>query len=72
MRPSDLPLVNGILAMLHQFLSDCVDVAEQGLPIDKTLQNVDSALENLALMAVSVQQTGRRSRLQKADRMYDP
>jgi hypothetical protein len=71
-RPNELGLVKSILIMLKQFLDECASVAEKGMPVSEAIRNIDSALENLALIAVAIRRTGRRSRLQKADRRFDP
>lgn len=71
-QPSELTLVKGTLVMLQDFLDQCVHCAESGTLIDEAIENVDSALENLVLLAVAIRRTGRRSRLEKADRKFDP
>lgn len=70
-QPSELTLVKGTLLMLEQFLSQCVHYAESATPVDEATKNVDSVLENLALLAVAIRRTGRQS-LEKADRKFDP
>ncbi|KAL3481490.1 hypothetical protein BJX99DRAFT_148515 [Aspergillus californicus] len=70
-QPRELALVKGTLVMLHGFLDQCVHSAENGDPVDEATQNVDSALQNLAFLAVAIRRTGRRSRLEKADQKFD-
>lgn len=71
-RPDDLTVVKGILGLFHHFLDSYQKLAESGQPIDETLRNIDSTLEDLALLAIAIRQTGQRSRLEKADGKYKP
>jgi hypothetical protein len=72
LQPDDLTMVKGILALFRRFLDNCIQLIENGRPIDEALRNVDTALENLGLLAMAIRQTGKRSRLEKADSKYRP
>lgn len=65
-RPEVLILVKGILALLQQFLDEAASVAERASLVDKDFQDVDSLLEDLAMIAVAIRRTGKRSRLKKS------
>jgi hypothetical protein len=72
LQPDDLTMVKGILALFRRFLDNCIQLIANGQSIDEALCNVDSALENLGLLAMAIRQTGKRSRLEKADSKYRP
>ncbi|KAI2616648.1 hypothetical protein GGS26DRAFT_577882, partial [Hypomontagnella submonticulosa] len=71
-KPMELTLVKSLLAMLHDFVEKCAHCARIGESTGEAIENVDSALGNLALIAVAIRRTGKRSRLQKADRKFNP
>ncbi|KAK3191478.1 hypothetical protein K4F52_002292 [Lecanicillium sp. MT-2017a] len=71
-RPDDLAMIKGMLTLLRQFLENYAQLLRERQDTSAALRNVDSALENLALLAMAIRQTGTRSRLEKADRKYDP
>ncbi|KAL2670049.1 hypothetical protein Neosp_014930 [[Neocosmospora] mangrovei] len=70
-RPIDLELVKGNLVMLYQSLEDYRDLQEKHQSLEETLLDVESALGSLASLALAVRQTGKRSRLHKADRLFN-
>lgn len=70
--PSTLMVVKMNLLMLEQSLNQCVDCAERAKRVDEATTNVDSALENLNLLAVAIRRTSRRAQLEKADQNFDP
>ncbi|KAI0377864.1 hypothetical protein F5Y04DRAFT_263425 [Hypomontagnella monticulosa] len=73
-KPMELTLVKSLLVMLNDFLEKCAHYARTGesTSADEAIENVDSALGNLALIAVAIRRTGKRSRLQKADSKFKP
>ncbi|KAM0268940.1 hypothetical protein ACHAPA_004540 [Fusarium lateritium] len=71
-RPIDLSLVTMNLIMLLQALDDCEISLANGLSLDETLLDIDSALESLVSLSLAIRRTGRKSRLHKADRLFDP
>ncbi|KAF5574534.1 1-phosphatidylinositol-4 5-bisphosphate phosphodiesterase [Fusarium pseudocircinatum] len=71
-RPIDLSLVKGNLVMLFQSLEDCLNLLEADGSLDDALKDIDSALESLVTLSLAVRRTGRRSRLHKADRLFEP
>ncbi|KND91791.1 hypothetical protein TOPH_03388 [Tolypocladium ophioglossoides CBS 100239] len=71
-RPDDLVLIKSVLIMLKNFLVQCIRCAEEQSSTDEAIEKVDSSLENLALIAVAIRKTGKRSRLGKADRRFKP
>ncbi|RSL66800.1 hypothetical protein CEP54_003543 [Fusarium duplospermum] len=70
-RPIDLELVKGNLVMLYQSLEDYRDLQENHQSLDKALLSIESALGSLASLALAVRRTGKRSRLHKADRLFN-
>ncbi|RSM09533.1 hypothetical protein CDV31_007639 [Fusarium ambrosium] len=66
-----MTLIKGLLARLRDCLEECLASEEEG-PLYEAKQCVDAIISNLASVAVAVRQTGRRSRLIKADRRFDP
>ncbi|KAJ4264712.1 hypothetical protein NW764_015797 [Fusarium oxysporum] len=71
-RPDDLILIKTILMMLEDFLTQCIRCVQTQSRTDEAVGKVDSSLENLALVAVAIRKTGKRSRLKKADRRFKP
>ncbi|KAF5570196.1 1-phosphatidylinositol-4 5-bisphosphate phosphodiesterase [Fusarium phyllophilum] len=71
-RPIDLSLVKGNLVMLFQSLEDCLDQLKDSGSLEDALLDIDSALESLVTLSLAIRRTGRRSRLQKADRLFIP
>ncbi|KAH8744326.1 hypothetical protein F5883DRAFT_24097 [Diaporthe sp. PMI_573] len=69
-RTDDLTVIKGILALFRRFLETYRRSTESCQPVDEPLRNIDSILEDLALLALAIRQTGRRSRLEKADSKY--
>ncbi|KAL6352258.1 hypothetical protein LRP88_14463 [Fusarium phalaenopsidis] len=70
-RPIDLALVKGNLVMLYQSLEDYADLQEKYQSLDEALLDIESALGSLASLALAVRRTGKRSRLHKADRLFN-
>ncbi|RSL58099.1 hypothetical protein CEP53_006257 [Fusarium sp. AF-6] len=70
-RPIDLELVKGNLVMLYQSLEDYADLQEKHQALDEALLDIESALGSLASLALAVRRTGKRSRLHKADRLFN-
>ncbi|KAJ3549409.1 hypothetical protein NM208_g517 [Fusarium decemcellulare] len=68
----DLSLVKGNLIMLYQAVEDCKSLLGKQLPLEEALLDIDSALENLVSLSLAIRRTGRRSRLHKADRLFNP
>ncbi|KAF5655147.1 1-phosphatidylinositol-4,5-bisphosphate phosphodiesterase [Fusarium sp. NRRL 25303] len=71
-RPIDLSLVKGNLVMLFQSLEDCLNLLNENGSLEDTLLDIDSALESLVTLSLAIRRTGRRSRLHKADRLFNP
>ncbi|RKK66050.1 hypothetical protein BFJ69_g15742 [Fusarium oxysporum] len=71
-RPIDLSLVKGNLVMLFQSLEDCLDLLKDNGSLEDALLDIDSALESLVTLSLAIRRTGRRSRLHKADRLFNP
>jgi hypothetical protein len=72
-RPRDLVMIKGVLTGFGRFLEELrQQLAENGQPTDEALRNVDSGLENLALLAVAIRRTGTTSRLKKAEDKFNP
>ena len=71
-RPDDLSMVKGMLSLLRQFLENYAKSLIENDGVEAPLRNVDSVLQNLALLAMAIRQTGKRSRLEKADSEYKP
>jgi hypothetical protein len=70
-RPRLLALVRNILVILNTSLEDCL-TADEGPRVDEAIRTVDSALENLGLVATAINQSRRSPAFQKADRVFDP
>lgn len=71
-RPNDLVLIKSVLAMLKDFLVQCIKCTKSQSGTDGAMKKVDTSLENLALIAVASRKTGKRSRLEKADGRFKP
>ncbi|KAH7236502.1 hypothetical protein BKA59DRAFT_559734 [Fusarium tricinctum] len=71
-RQIDLSLVKGNLIMLIQSLEDCFNLLKTSQSLQDALLDFDSALENLVSISLAIRRTGRRSRLHKADRLFNP
>ncbi|KAJ6260675.1 hypothetical protein Dda_4902 [Drechslerella dactyloides] len=70
-RPEDLHLVKAMLSMLARFLDEFASQAQSGDAVSNVLHGIDAAIENLALIGVAIRRTGKASRIQKADQMFD-
>lgn len=71
-RQIDLSLVKGNLIMLFQSLEDCLNLLKTKQSLQDALLDIDSALESLVSISLAIRRTGRRSRLHKADRLFNP
>lgn len=76
-RVNDLALVKNVLIMLADSLDHCVGLAEDKTSYDETdhhiaIQNLDSAIKNLALIGVAIRRTGQASRNRRADKTFNP
>ncbi|KAK8069740.1 hypothetical protein PG994_006356 [Apiospora phragmitis] len=70
-RPHDLELIKAVLIMLANFLEDVVfEITNHGS--NKTLNNVDSSIKNLAMIGMAIRRTGKASRRRRADESFDP
>ncbi|CAJ0544408.1 Ff.00g036010.m01.CDS01 [Fusarium sp. VM40] len=70
-RQIDLSLIKGNLIMLLQSLEDCLNLVKTNQSLQDTLLDIDSALESLVSISLAVRRTGRKSRLYKADRLFN-
>jgi hypothetical protein len=66
----EMTLIKGLLVRLRHYLEECLE-NEEGRPLAEAKRSVDAIIDNLASVAVAVRQTGRKSRLTKADRSFD-
>lgn len=71
-RPNDLALVKSVLLMLLDSLDYYASLSQVGKGSDHGIQNIDSAIRNLALIGVAIRRTGKASRSRRADRTFDP
>lgn len=71
-RVNDLALVKNILIMLADSLDYYAGLPETDANFDGCIQNLDSAIKNLALIGVAIRRTGKASRNRKADRTFNP
>lgn len=69
-RPRELSLVKNLLMNLGSYLSDCATTSE-GDFLEESKQNVDSAIQNLALLATAVRQTASKVQRPKAGEDFD-
>ncbi|RSL99237.1 hypothetical protein CEP52_009866 [Fusarium oligoseptatum] len=66
----EMRLIKRLLARLHTYLIECLETREIR-PLNEAKRCVDSIIDDLALVAAVVRQTGRKSRLIKTDRSFD-
>jgi len=71
-RVNDLMLVKSVLIMLADSLDYYASLVGLASGSDKSIQNIDSAIKNLALIGVAIRHTGKASRSRRADRTFDP
>jgi len=57
--------------MLEGFLKGCVSATDNEDSVQKHLGKIDSMVQDLVLVGVAIRQSGRKSRLQKADTSFD-
>lgn len=67
----ELALTKNLLVKLSGYLDNCLDADHEDI-LEGGKQNIDAAIENLASIAVAIRQTGRKSRLLKADKGFNP
>lgn len=75
-RVNDLALVKNVLIMLADSLDHCAVLAKDKTSYDETdhheaIQNLDSAIKNLALIGVAIRRTGQASRNRRADKTFN-
>ncbi|KAI0878596.1 hypothetical protein GGS24DRAFT_443422 [Hypoxylon argillaceum] len=71
-RVNDLALVKNVLISLADSLDYFKDVAVTETSFDECIQNLSSAIGNLALIGVAIRRTGKASRNRRADRTFNP
>lgn len=71
-RVSDVLLVKSILQMLDDSLAFFASLDDRSPNVDGAFQNLDSAIQNLALIGVAIRRTGKASRNRRADRTFKP
>lgn len=71
-RANDLSLVKNVLIMLADSLDYYAGIVEDETNHDGAIQNLDSAIQNLALIGVAIRRTGKASRNRKADQTFNP
>ncbi|KAI8676350.1 Protein kinase domain-containing protein [Fusarium sp. Ph1] len=68
----ELTLIKGLLVQLRNYLQEFLENEnDEKDRLAETKRSVDAVIDNLASVAVAVRQTGRKSRLIKADRSFD-
>ncbi len=70
--PDDLAIVKSVLLMLSDSLEYHASLSRAGKNSHNGVQNIDSAIRNLALIGVAIRRTGKASRSRRADRTYNP
>lgn len=70
-RVKDLALVKNVLVMLADSLDYYAGLAETDAN-SGGIQNLDSAIKNLALIGAAIRRTGKASRNRRADRTFNP
>jgi hypothetical protein len=68
-RSEDVSFILGLLSMLEELLEEC-RTAEHSR-VGDILTSIDSTVDSLAFIGVQIRRSGRKSRLQKADRSFD-
>lgn len=71
-RTSDSAIVKSVLVMLFDSLDYYMSLSQAGSSSDDGVQNIDSAIRNLALIGVAIRRTGKASRSRRADRTFNP
>jgi hypothetical protein len=70
-RPEDIHFILGLLSMLGEVLEECHTAAKGDFSLRDILTRIDSIVDSLAFIGVQIRRSGRKSRLQKADRSFD-
>lgn len=70
-RPRELILTRSLLLRLNGYLKNFLSATDDKA-LKESKEYIDLAIENLAAIAIAIRQTGRRSRLIKADKRFDP
>jgi hypothetical protein len=71
-RTNDIELVKNVLIMLADSLDYFNSLSESDVNSPASIQNIDSAIEILALISVAIRRTGKASRNRRADQTFDP
>ncbi|KAI0534377.1 hypothetical protein GGR58DRAFT_505341 [Xylaria digitata] len=70
-RPHDVYLIERLLLMLQGFFNECSVAADKNTNIEDIMSNINSTVDSLAIVGVQIRQSGRESRLRKADSTFD-
>jgi hypothetical protein len=71
-REKDVVLVKTVLTMLADSLDYYASLATTDARRDESMANLDSAIQNLALIGTAIRRTGRASRNRRADQSFNP
>lgn len=71
-RTGDLELVKSILRMLDDSLAYYASLEDSDPNVNGAILNLDSAIQNLALIGVAIRRTGKASRNRRAARTFKP
>ncbi|KAL6815066.1 WD40-repeat-containing domain protein, partial [Trichoderma sp. SZMC 28015] len=71
-RARDLKLVQNVLIMLADSLDYLKNLTDADVHFTESIQNIDSVLENLALISVAIRRTGKASRNRRANQSFNP
>ena len=70
--PDDLAMVKSVLLMLSDSLEHYASLSQAEKSSHHGVQNIDSAIRNLALIGVAIRRLGKASRSRRADRTFNP
>ncbi|KAL6823377.1 hypothetical protein V8C40DRAFT_266904 [Trichoderma camerunense] len=70
-RTNDLKLVKNVLMMLADSLEYLESLADADINFIEAVHNIDSVLENLALIGVAIRRTGKASRNRRANQTFN-
>lgn len=71
-RDNDLALIKNVLLTLADSLDYLMGLSEGDYHFEGGIQNLDSAIRNLALIGVAIRRTGKASRNRRADKTFNP
>lgn len=71
-RDNDLALIKNVLLTLADSLDYLMSLSEGDYQFEGGIQNLDSAIRNLALIGVAIRRTGKASRNRRADKTFKP